>query len=65
MKLRNEHPPTSEEIQFASGQKPFDSSIHTEYLQKLTAQTSGIKEAFAKQKANAAVCLPSMFPFIF
>jgi hypothetical protein len=65
MKLQIEHPPTSEEIQFASGQKPFDSSIHAEYLQKLNAQTSGIKEAFAKQKANAAVCLPPMFAFIF
>ncbi|KIJ91394.1 hypothetical protein K443DRAFT_32511, partial [Laccaria amethystina LaAM-08-1] len=54
MKLRIEHPPTSEEIQFASGRKPFGSSIHAEYLQKLNAQTSGIKEAFAKQKANAA-----------
>ena len=65
MKLRTEHPPTSEEIQFGSGQKLSDSSIHVEYLQKLNAQMSGIKEAFAKQKANATVCLPSMFDFIF
>ena len=65
MKLQTKHPPTSEEIQFASGQKLFDSSIHAEYLQKLNAQTSGIKEAFDKQKANATVHLPSMFDFIF
>ena len=65
MKLRIEHPPTSEEIQFASGQKRFDPSIHAEYLQKLNAQTSGIKESFAKQKANAAVRLPPKFAFIF
>jgi hypothetical protein len=55
MKLRTEHPPTSEEIQFASGQKSFDPSIHAEYLQKLDVQTSGIKEVFVKQKAKAAV----------
>jgi hypothetical protein len=55
MKLRTEHPPTSEEIQLASGQKTFDASIHAKYLQKIDAQTSGIKEAFAKQKAKAAV----------
>ena len=58
MKLRTEHPLTSEEIQFASRQKSFDSSIHAEYLQKLEAQTSGIKEVFAKQKAKATVCPP-------
>jgi len=60
MKLWTEHPLTSEEIQFASGQKPFNSSIHAEYLQKLDAETSGIKEAFAKQKAKAAVRLSPM-----
>ena len=59
MKLRTEHPPTSEEIQFASGQKSFDPSIHAEYLQKLDVQTSGIKEALVKQKAKAAVCTSS------
>jgi len=37
MKLWTKHPLTPEEIQFASGQKPFDSSIHAEYLQKLDA----------------------------
>ena len=65
MKLQTKHPLTSEEIQFALGQKLFNSSIHAEYLQKLNAQMSGIKEAFAKQKANAAVHLPSTFDFIF
>jgi hypothetical protein len=35
MKLQTEHPLTPGEIQFASGQKPFGSSIHVEYLQNL------------------------------
>ena len=60
MKLWTEHPPTSEEIQFASGQNSFNSSIHAKYLQKLEAQTSGIKEVFTKQKAKATVHLPPM-----
>lgn len=49
--------PTANEILFASGKKPFDSSIHAEYIKKLEAQAAGIKEAFMRQQAKAVVCL--------
>lgn len=56
MKGRHDIPPTSDEILYASGKKPFDSSTHNDYLKRLEAQAVGIKEAFAKQQAKAAVC---------
>jgi len=48
-------PPTPDEIMYASGKKQFDSSIHANYIQRLDAQVTGIKEAFANQKAKSAV----------
>ncbi|KAH9008872.1 hypothetical protein EDB83DRAFT_2168691, partial [Lactarius deliciosus] len=51
MKSRNGHPLTPDEIMYASGQKPFDSTTHTLYLQELEKHTTSIKEAFLKQRA--------------
>ena len=51
----NNTPPTLDEIMYALGKKPFDSSIHANYIQRLDAQVAGIKEAFAKQQAKFAV----------
>jgi hypothetical protein len=48
-------PPTPDEKLYASGKKPFDSSIHANYIEKLEGQVAGIKEAFAKQQAKSAV----------
>jgi hypothetical protein len=58
---RNGIQPLPEEVSYASGKLPFDSSIHAEYIQKLDAQAAGIKEAFARQQARAAVCLVNPF----
>lgn len=60
MKTRNT--PTDDEIVMASGKKPFEDSLHTEYLSIIEAQATGIKEAFVKQQAKAAVC-SSLLPF--
>ena len=48
--------PTADEILMASGKKTFDSSLQAEYLKIIVEQASGIKEAFMKQQAKAAVC---------
>ena len=48
-------PPTADEIMLASGQKPFDSTAHALYVDKLEEHTANIKDAFAKQVAAAAV----------
>jgi hypothetical protein len=48
-------PPTADEILYASGKKLFDSSIHANYIERLDAHVTGIKEAFAKQQAKSAV----------
>ena len=56
MKSRNGlQPPTPDEIMYASGQKPFDSTAYSLYVQQLEEHTNGIKEAFAKQQAAANV----------
>jgi|ERR1700678_1358196 hypothetical protein len=47
--------PTADEILMASGKKPFEDSIQAEYLKLIEEQASGIKDAFAKQQAKAAV----------
>ncbi|KAH9003026.1 hypothetical protein EDB86DRAFT_3116932 [Lactarius hatsudake] len=57
MKSRNGHPPTPDEIMYASGQKPFDSTTHMLYLQELEKHTTSIKEAFLKQRAAENVRL--------
>jgi hypothetical protein len=49
---RNGIQPLPEEVSYASGKLPFDSSIHAEYIQKLDAQAAGIKEAFARQQGE-------------
>jgi hypothetical protein len=48
--------PSPEEVLFASGKMPFDASVHDQYIKTLDAQAAGIKEAFARQQAKAAVC---------
>jgi len=48
--------PTADEILFASGKKAFDVSTHASYMKRLEEQAAGIKEAFARQQAKAAVC---------
>jgi hypothetical protein len=48
-------PPTTDEIMYASGQKPFDSAAHALYIDKLEEHTANIRDAFAKQVAAAAV----------
>ena len=48
-------PPTPDEIIYASGKKPFNSSIHVNYIQRLDTQVAGIKEAFTRQQAKYAV----------
>lgn len=53
--------PSPEEVLYASGKMPFDPSIHAEYIQKIDAQSAGIKEAFARQQAKSAVCLVIAF----
>lgn len=50
--------PTEDEILMASGKKPFNDSIQAEYLKLIEEQATGIKEAFAKQQAKAAVRSP-------
>ena len=56
MKSRNGlHPPTTDGIMYASGQKLFDSTAHQLYIEKLEEHNIGIKEAFAKQQAAANV----------
>lgn len=47
--------PTSDEILYAQGKKPFDSLIQAEYLKILDLKAAGIKEAFARQQEAAAV----------
>jgi hypothetical protein len=49
--------PSPEEVLYASGKKPFDASVHDKYIETLDAQAAGIKEAFARQQAKAAVRL--------
>ena len=48
-------PPTPDKILYASGKKPFDLSIHANYIKRLDSQVAGIKEAFTKQQAKSAV----------
>ena len=48
-------PPTPDEMLYALRKKPFDSSIHANYIERLDAQVAGIKEAFAKQQAKSTV----------
>ena len=43
---------------------PFDSAVHSEYLKTLDAQAAGIKEAFSRQQAKAAVRLHVYFVII-
>ena len=47
--------PTADEILMASGKKTFNNSLQAEYLKIIEEQASGIKEAFMKQQAKAAV----------
>ncbi len=53
--MKSRDAPTSDEILMASGKKTFDNSLQAEYLKIIEEQASGIKEAFAKQQAKAAV----------
>lgn len=53
----SDRPPTSDEIMFASGRKPFDSTTHLSYVKELEEHTGNIKEAFLKQQAAALVRL--------
>jgi hypothetical protein len=53
--MKSRDTPTADEILIASGKKPFDNSLQAEYLKLIEEQASGIKEAFAKQQAKAAV----------
>ena len=54
---RNGVQPSPEEVLYASGNMPFDASVHEQYIKTLDAQAAGIKEAFARQQAKAAVHL--------
>jgi hypothetical protein len=54
---RNGVQPNTEEVLYASGKTPFDPSVHDQYNKTLDTQAAGIKEAFARQQAKAAVCL--------
>lgn len=54
--MKGRDTPTADEILMASGKKTFDNSIQAEYLKIIQKQASGIKEAFMKQQAKAAVC---------
>ena len=47
--------PTADEILMASGKKTFDNSLQAKYLKIIEEQALGIKEAFMKQQAKAAV----------
>ena len=48
-------PLTPDEIMYALGKKPFDSSIHVNYIQRLDTQVAGIKEACTRQQAKSTV----------
>lgn len=54
---RNGVQPTPEEVHYASGKMLFDASVHNQYVETLDAQAAGIKEAFTRQQAKAAVSL--------
>ena len=53
--MKGHDTPTADEILMASGKKTFDNSIQVEYLKIIQEQALGIKEAFMKQQAKAAV----------
>lgn len=57
------HPPTSEEIMYASGQKPFDSAALARYQQELESHSANIKEVFAKQQIAASVRLAGLWTY--
>jgi len=54
--MKGHDTPTADEILMASGKKTFDNSLQAKYLKIIKEQASGIKEAFIKQEAKAAVC---------
>jgi len=54
--MKSREAPTTDEIHMASGKKTFDDLLQAEYLNIIEEQASGIKQAFAKQQAKAAVC---------
>ena len=54
--MKGRDAPTADEILMAFRKKTFDSSLQAEYLKIIVEQASGIKEAFMKQQAKAAVC---------
>jgi len=47
---------TQEEINIASGKQPLTAEASSEFLGGLEAQSENIKNAFAKQREQAAVC---------
>jgi len=53
--MKQRDTPTNDEILMASGKKPFDNSLQSDYLKIIEAEAAGIKEAFEKQKAKSAV----------
>ena len=57
--MKSRDAPTPNKILMAAGKKPFDDSLQAEYLKVIEEQASGIKEAFAKQQAQAAVRDPA------
>ena len=57
--LKNQRPEgciTQEEIDIASGSKPLTAEASAKFLGSLEMQSENIKNAFAKQQEQAAVC---------
>lgn len=56
LKSRPEGSITQEEIDIASGKRPLTAEASSEFLGGLEAQSESIRDAFTKQKEQAAVC---------
>jgi hypothetical protein len=57
LRRRPEGQITQEEINIASGKRPLTAKASAEFLGNLEAQSENIKNAFARQQEQAAVCL--------